>query len=63
MKTVLTHLKSKTVQGILGLVVIGLLKNYNVEILPAELLNTLGILFTGWLGIGIRNAVKPIKSE
>jgi len=63
MKTILAYLKSKTVQGIIGLVVIGLLQKYKIDILPSDLLDTLEILFYGWTGLGLRNAVKKIETQ
>ena len=61
MNTFLAYLKSKTVQGIIGLVILGIMKTYKVDILPEELMGTLFIMFTGWAGIGARDAMKPIK--
>ncbi len=57
---ILAYLQSKTVQGILGLVALGIIKNYHVTILDDQTLLTLSALFMGWLGIGIRDAIKPI---
>ena len=61
MKTILPYLQSKTVQGILGLVILGVLKTQHINFLDADLINTLMLLFGGWAGIGIRNAMKPIN--
>lgn len=60
MKTILSYLQSKTVQGILGLLVLGLLKNYHITIFDDATLATLALMFGGWLGIGVRDAINPI---
>ena len=60
MKTIMSYLQSKTIQGILGLVVLGIMKNFHVDILGDEMMGMLFILFSGWAGIGLRNAMKPI---
>lgn len=64
MKTILLYLQSKTIQGILGLVVLGVLKTQHINILGDELMGTLAVLFTGWAGIGFRGAqTKPISNS
>jgi hypothetical protein len=60
MKTIASYLQSKTVQGILGLLVLGLMKNYHVTILDDQTLSALALLFGTWTGIGLRNAINPI---
>ena len=63
LQTILAYLKSKTVQGIIGLVILGILKTQHIDILGADLMGTLFVLFTGWAGLGIRNAVSPIEAK
>ena len=63
MKTIISYLQSKTVQGILGLVILGIMKTQNIHILGDELMGTLMLLFGGWAGIGIRNAMKPMNTN
>lgn len=62
MKTIGQYLKSKTVQGILGLVLLGIHHNYHLNLIDTQTEGLLATLFTGWLGIGIRNAIKPIST-
>lgn len=63
MNKILLYLQSKTVQGILGLVVLGILKTQHIALLDNETMALLGTLFLGWLGIGIRDAIKPINAQ
>jgi hypothetical protein len=63
LQTILSYLKSKTVQGILGLVILGILKTQHIDIIGADLMGTLMVLFTGWAGIGARDAIKPIEAK
>lgn len=63
MKTIIAYLSSKTVQGILGLVAIGVLKTQHVNVIPDDTLAMLAVLFTGWAGIGARAAIKPIEPK
>ena len=63
MKTIISYLQSKTVQGILGLVILGIMKTQNIHILGDELMGTLMLLFGGWAGIGIRNAMKQMNTN
>ena len=61
-QSILAHLKSKTVQGILGVVILGVLKTQHINLIPDDLMATLLILFAGWAGIGARGAMtKPIE--
>ena len=62
MKTIQTYLSSKTVQGIIGLLALGLMKNYHVAIFDDQTLSALALLFGTWTGIGIRGAIKPINN-
>lgn len=57
MNTIWGYLKSKTVQGILGLVFLGILKTQHIALLDDETMGLLGVLFLGWVGIGIRGAM------
>ena len=63
--TLLAYLQSKTVQGILGLVFLGILKTQHIQLFSEDIMSGMAILFSGWLGIGLRNVIKPIspKSE
>ena len=60
--SILSHLKSKTVQGILGIVILGIMRTQHINLIPEDLMATLFILFAGWAGIGARGAMaKPIE--
>ena len=53
------YLKSKTIQGIILLVILGILKVGKIEVFDASIMNSLIVLALGWMGIGLRNAIKP----
>lgn len=57
MNTIINYLKSKTVQGILGLVFLGILKTQHISLLDDDTMKLLAVLFMGWLGIGLRAAM------
>lgn len=60
--TLLSYLKSKTVQGILGLLFLGILKTQHIDLLSNDTMASLSVIFLAWLGIGFRNAIKPLNT-
>lgn len=62
MNTIINYLTSKTVQAIIGLVLLGILKTQHIALLDDETMGLLSVLFLGWLGIGLRGAMpKPLN--